>query len=224
MSDLKIPTSKREIIAARIVPKSSCYVIEIVYERRSETTDKQQIAGVDLGVNNLITQNNQPSSKRLIFLTHKRNCRGENYLHTASKKVIDWCIRPQIGTLIIGHNEWMKQSLNLGKRNHQQLVNIPHYRLIEMLTYKAQLKGIKVIITEESYTSQSSALDRDELPKYGEEKPLFKGKRLARGLDKMGKNQLLNADVNGAFNIIRKVITDVIEQGIRGLPFNTLRA
>ena len=143
MSDLKIPTSKREIIAARIVPKSSCYVIEIVYERRSETTDKQQIAGVDLGVNNLMavttnqtgvapllvngrplkaintfynkqrsrlqsqlkTQNNQPSSKRLIFLTHKRNCRVENYLHTAGKRVIDWCIIHQIGTLIIGHNE-----------------------------------------------------------------------------------------------------------------------
>jgi transposase len=143
MSDLKIPTSKREIIEVRIVPKSSCYVIEIVYERRSETTDKQQIAGVDLGVNNLMavttnqtgvapllvngrylkaintfynkqrsrlqtqlkTQNNQPSSKRLIFLTHKRNCRGENYLHTASKRVIDWCIIHQIGTLIIGHNE-----------------------------------------------------------------------------------------------------------------------
>jgi IS605 OrfB family transposase len=264
MSDLKIPTSKREIIEVRIVPKSSCYVIEIVYERRSETTDKQQIAGVDLGVNNLMavttnqagvapllvngrylkaintfynkqrsrlqsqlkTQNNQPSSKRLIFLTHKRNCRGENYLylHTASKKVIDWCIRPQTGTLIIGHNERMKQSLNLGKRKNQQLVNIPHYRLIEMLTYKAQLKGIKVIITEESYTSQSSALDRDELPKYGEEKPLFKGKRLARGLYKMGTNQLLNADVNGAFNIIRKVIPDVIDQGIKGLPFNPLRA
>jgi transposase len=114
----------------------------------------------------------------------------------------------------------MKQSLNLGKRNNQQLVNISHYRLIEMLTYKAQLKGIKVIITEESYTSQSSALDRDELPKYGEEKPLFKGKRLIRGLYRMGTNQLLNADVNGAFNIIRKVIPDVIDQGIKGLPFN----
>ena len=140
--------------------------------------------------------------------------------HFQGKKVIDWCILDQIGTLIIGHNEGMKQSLNLGKRNNQQFVNIPHYRLIEMLTYKAELKGIKVIITEESYTSQSSALDRDELPKYGEEKPLFKGKRLARGLYKMGTNQLLNADVNGAFNIIRKVIPDVIDQGIRGLPFN----
>ena len=87
-----------------------------------------------------------------------------------------------------------------------------------MLTYKAQLKGIKVIITEESYTSQSSALDRDELPKYGEEKPWFKGKRLARGRYKMGTNQLLNADVNGAFNITIKVITDVIEQGLTSSP------
>ena len=90
-----------------------------------------------------------------------------------------------------------------------------------MLTYKAQLKGIKVIIAEESSTSKSSDLDRDDLPnKYGEEKPLFKGKRLARGLYKMGTNQLLNADVNGSFNIIRKVIPDVIDQGIKGLPFN----
>ncbi|WP_375329579.1 RNA-guided endonuclease InsQ/TnpB family protein [Microcystis sp. BLCC-F210] len=258
MSDVKLTTSRREIIEVRIVPKSSCYVIEIVYERRSETTDKQEIAGIDLGVNNLMavttnqtgvapllvngrplkaintfynkqrsrlqsqlkTRNNQPSSKRLIFLTHKRNRRVENYPHTASKRVIDWCIIHEIGTLIIGHNERMKQSLNLGKRNNQQFVNIPHYRLIEMLTYKAQLKGIKVIITEESYTSQSSALDRDKLPKYGEEKPLFKRKRLARGLYKMGTNQLLNADVNGSFNIIRKVIPDVIDQGIKGLPFN----
>ena len=67
-------------------------------------------------------------------------------------------------------------------------VLIPHERLIEMLTYKAQLKGIKVIITEESYTSQASALDQDNLPKYGEKKPQFQGKRVARGLYKTGKN------------------------------------
>jgi len=258
MSELKIPTSQRSIIEVRIVPKSSCYVIEIVYEKPEEVTDHQQIAGIDLGVNNLMavttnqtgvapflingrplkaintfynkqrsrlqsqlkTRNNQNSSKQLKLLTHKRNCRVENYLHTASKRVIDWCEQHQIGVLIIGHNDLMKQSLNLGKRNNQQLVNIPHYRLIEMLTYKAQLKGIKVIITEESYTSQSSCLDRDELPKYGDKKPLFKGKRVARGLYRTGDNKLLNADVNGAFNIMRKVIPDVLDQGIKGLPFN----
>ncbi|NEQ76906.1 MAG: IS200/IS605 family element transposase accessory protein TnpB [Okeania sp. SIO2C9] len=258
MSELKIPTSQKSIIEVRIVPKSSCYVIEILYEKSEKTTDNQQVAGIDLGVNNLMavttnqtgvapllingrplkaintfynkkrsliqsqlkTKNNQNSSNRLNYLTHKRNCRIENYLHTASKRVIDWCDVHQIGTLIIGHNQKWKQSINLGKKNNQQFVNIPHYRLIEMLRYKAQLKGIKVIITEESYTSQSSSLDQDELPKYGEEKPIFKGKRIARGLYKTGENKLLNADVNGAFNIVRKVIPDVFDQGIKGLPFN----
>jgi transposase len=175
-SDLKMTTSRREIIAVRIVPKSSCYVIEILYERREETTDKQQITGVDLGVNNLMAvTTNQTGVAPLLV-----NGRPLKAINTFYNK----------------------------QRSKQQ----------------AQLKGIKVIITEESYTSQSSALDRDELPKYGEEKPLFKGKRLTRGLYRMGTNQLLNADVNGAFNIIRKVIPDVIDQGIKGLPFNPLRA
>jgi IS605 OrfB family transposase len=277
MSELKFPTLIRSIIEVRIVPQNSCYVIEVVYEKEEKTTNNKKIAGIDLGVNNLMavttnqtgiapllikgrplkaintfynkqrsrlqsqlkTRNNHSSSKTLKLLTHKRNCRVENYLHTASERVIDWCQLHQIGTLIIGHNDYQKQSLNLGKKNNQQFVNIPHYRLIEMLTYKAQLKGIKVIITEESYTSQSSALEQDALPKYGEssavlavpveeqlanpegaKKTLFKGKRVARGLYKTGTNQLLNADVNGAFNIIRKVIPDVVDQGIKGLPFN----
>ncbi len=108
-------TSRREIIEVRIVPKSSCYVIEIVYGplKAINTFYNKQRSRLQT---QLKTQNNQPSSKRLIFLTHKRNCRVENYLHTASKRVIDWCIIHQIGTLIIGHNERMKQSLNLGKR------------------------------------------------------------------------------------------------------------
>ena len=129
MSEIKIPTSQTKIIEARIVPKSSYYIIEIVYEKLEETTENQQVAGVDLGVNNLIavttnqtgvlpflikgrplkvintfynkqrsclryqlkTHYNQSNSRRLKKLTHKRNCRVENYLHTASKIVIDGC-------------------------------------------------------------------------------------------------------------------------------------
>ncbi|NEP73349.1 MAG: IS200/IS605 family element transposase accessory protein TnpB [Okeania sp. SIO2G4] len=258
MSEIKIPTSQTEIIEARIIPKSSCYLIEIVYEKQEEITNNQQIAGVDLGVNNLIAvttnqtgispllikgrplkaintfynkqrsclqsqlknNHNKSNSHRLKKLTHKRNCRVENYLHTASKRVIDWCINNEIGTLIIGQNQTWKQEIKLGKKNNQQFVNIPHYRLIEMLRYKAQLRGIKVIITEESYTSQSSCLDGDDLPKDGEQKPEFSGKRVTRGLYKTRENKLLNADVNGSFNIIKKVIPDVFDQGIKGLPFN----
>ncbi|MDJ0555015.1 MAG: transposase [Microcoleaceae cyanobacterium MO_207.B10] len=258
MSEIKIPTSQTEIIEARIIPKSSCYLIEIVYEKAESTTEARQVAGIDLGVNNLIavttnqtgilpllikgrplkaintffnkqrsylqsqlkTKHNKNNSHRLKKLTHKRNCRVENYLHTASKRVIDWCVNHEIGILIIGHNQTWKQEIKLGKKNNQQFVNIPHYKLIEMLTYKAQLRGIKVIITEESYTSQSSCLDGDDLPKYGEQKPIFSGKRVTRGLYKTRENKLLNADVNGSLNIIKKVIPDVLDQGIKGLPFN----
>ncbi|HEY9809628.1 MAG TPA: transposase [Halomicronema sp.] len=258
MSEIQIPTSQKEIIETRIVPKSSCYVIEIVYEKTEETTNNEQIAGIDLGVNNLMAvttnqtgvrpllikgrplkaintfynkkrsrlqsalkiKHNQTTSQRLKNLTHKRNCRVENYLHTSSKKVIDWCTEHQIGILVIGHNPTWKQEINLGKRNNQQFVNIPHYKLIEMLTYKAKLKGIQVVITEESYTSKASAVDGDALPKYGEKKPVFQGHRIARGLYKTAKGSLLNADVNGSLNIIKKVIPDVLDQGIKGLPFN----
>ncbi|WP_085960648.1 zinc ribbon domain-containing protein [Cylindrospermum stagnale] len=96
---------------------------------------------------------------------------------------------------------------------------MPHYRLRELLTYKAQLKAIKVIITEESYTSQASALDGDKLPKYGDKKPQFTGKKIARGLYKTLDNRLLNADINGSFNMSKRVIPDVFDQGINGLPF-----
>ncbi|MDJ0519421.1 MAG: IS200/IS605 family accessory protein TnpB-related protein [Trichodesmium sp. MO_231.B1] len=110
---------------------------------------------------------------------------------------MDWCVNHEIGRLIIGYNKTWKQEVKLGKKNNQKFVNIPHYKSIEMLTYKAQLIGIKVIITEESYTSQSSCLDGDNLPKYGEKKPKLSGKRVTRELYQTRENKLLNADVNG---------------------------
>lgn len=83
-----------------------------------------------------------------------------------------------------------------------------------------KIQGIKVIITEEFYTSPSSALNGDTLPKYGNKKPEFKEKRMAGGLYKTGNIRLLNADINGSFNMMKKVIPDVFDQGIKGLPFN----
>jgi IS605 OrfB family transposase len=151
-------------------------------------------------------------------LTHKRNCRVENYLHTASRRVIDWCLAHGIGTLIIGKNDGWKQQINIGKRNNQQFVNIPHTQLIEMLSYKAALVGIKVVIIEESYTSKASALDNDPLPKYGEPLPKFSGRRIFRGLYKTATGKLINADTNGSLNIGRKVIPNFVK-GIEALPF-----
>lgn len=151
-------------------------------------------------------------------LTHKRNCRVENYIHTASRRVIDWCKAVGVGLLVVGKNEGWKDSINIGKRNNQQFVCIPHARLIEMLQYKGELDGVQVVVNEEAYTSKASALDGDPLPKYGDAAPKFSGKRVKRGLYKTATGRLINADTNGSMNNARKVIPNAYE-GIEALPF-----
>ncbi|NEP77003.1 MAG: IS200/IS605 family element transposase accessory protein TnpB [Okeania sp. SIO3B3] len=154
-------------------------------------------------------------------LNFKRDNRVNNYLHTPSRKVINWCVKNEVSTLVIGNNQGMKQNILIGKRNNQQFTKIPHSRLIEMLLYKGQLAGIKVVITEESYTSKASALDGDELPRYtpnSKSKYSFSGRRTTRGLYKTASGKSINADTNGSMNIARKVIPNAFE-GIEGLPF-----
>ncbi len=144
----------------------------------------------------------------------KRNRRINHYLHAASRWIVDDVIAHGIGTLVIGKNNGWKQEANLGKRTNQQFVGIPHARFISMLTYKAELAGIHVIITEESYTSQASFLDRDEMPVYDPnrtEKPTFSGKRIRRGLYRAADGTLIHADCNGSGNIIRKVAPDAFK-------------
>ncbi|MDJ0673852.1 MAG: transposase [Calothrix sp. MO_167.B42] len=153
-------------------------------------------------------------------LNYKRDNRVNNYLHTASRRVVDWCCKNDIYTLVIGKNQSWKQNINIGKQNNQQFTQIPHTKLISLLTYKAQLVGIKIIITEESYTSKASALDGDKLPEYSpnSKQHSFSGKRTKRGLYKTASGKLINADTNGSINIARKVIPNAFE-GIEGLPF-----
>ncbi|MEG4317872.1 MULTISPECIES: transposase [unclassified Microcoleus] len=164
------------------------------------------------------------ASRQIRSLNSKRNRRIDNYLHTASRRVIDWCQLNDIGLLIIGKNPGWKQSINMGKKNNQVFTNIPHAKLISLLTYKAQLAGIVVTLTEESYTSKASALERDNWPTYNkktEAKPVFSGKRVQRGLYRASTGKTINADTNGSINIARKVIPDFMK-GIDELPFITL--
>ncbi len=163
-------------------------------------------------------------TRRMERLTNKRNRRIDYYMHTASKRVIDLLVKEGIGTLVIGKNDAWKQEASLGKRNNQNFVQIPHARLIGMLTYKAELVGIRVLITEESYTSKASFLDRDPLPAYNnvKEKYTISGMRLKRGLYRAPGGRLINADINGAGNIIRKVAPDAF--GSEGLEVVTPEA
>jgi putative transposase len=164
------------------------------------------------------------TSRRLERMTTKRTRRIDHYLHTASRRVIDLLVEESIGTLVIGKNPLWKQEVGMGRRNNQNLVSVPHARFIELLTYKAELVGIHVSITEESYTSKASFLDADHLTIYGaESSAVFSGRRVKRGLYQSADGRHINADVNGAYNIIRKVAPDAFAQGRRGCVVHPIR-
>ncbi len=252
-ASIEFPTQAKNVDQVRIIPKLDHYVIEVVYTvEETVKSDGKYVAGVDLGLNNLIAiTSNHPGLRPLLIngrplksinqffnkrvatsqsieawrqikvLNGKRDRRIDNYLHTVSRRVIDWCQLNDLGQLVIGNNQGWKQYLNIGKKNNQEFTNIPHAKLISLLTYKAQLAGIEVIVTEESYTSKASALDGDTLPVYkakSDVKPVFSGKRVKRGLYKTSNGRLINADTNGSLNIARKVIPNFMK-GIVGLPF-----
>ncbi len=160
----------------------------------------------------------QQTSRRIQKLTAKRNNRVDSYLHVCSRWIIDYLDARGIGKLIIGQNPWWKQSVNNGKKNNQSFVSIPHTRLVEMLIYKGAMKGIKVVCSEESYTSKASFLSLDSIPTYGDDganQVKFSGYRETRGMYKIkGQKVRINADVNGSYNIMRKVIPTVFDGGI----------
>ncbi|MEG4347936.1 transposase, partial [Microcoleus sp. A003_D6] len=146
------------------------------------------------------------TSPRIQRLTRCRNQKVDNYLHHASRVIVDHLVVNQIGTLVIGKNAQWKTDINLGKQTNQNFVSIPHSRLVEMLEYKALLVGITVIVQEESYTSKANFVGLDPIPVYGktEKEPVFTGKRLSRGLYKTSTGRLINSDVNASYNILRK--------------------
>jgi IS605 OrfB family transposase len=160
------------------------------------------------------------TTKRMERMTNKRNRQIDHYMHTASKRIIGLLVKERIGVLCIGKNDGWKQKSEMSKSTNQNFVQIPHARFISMLIYKAELVGITVKITEESYTSKASLLDLDPLPvrKPGDEtKHTFSGKRVKRGLYRASGGRYINADVNGAGNIVRKVAPDAFgSEGVEG--------
>jgi IS605 OrfB family transposase len=253
---IKTQVKPEQVCQVRLVPKCDCYVIEVIYNESESTVDenqKESVASIDLGLNNLVAlTSNQPgfvpllingrplksinqfynkrkaqlqsqlkesrkTSSRIQRLTRCRNQKIENYLHSSSRSIINLLRKRKMGTLVIGKNVQWKNSINLGKQTNQNFVTIPHARLIEMLEYKAQLVGIKVIVQEELYTSSANFLNLDPIPVYGEkgaDDVKFSGKRIKRGLYKTSSGRLINADVNGSYNIMRKAIPNALRDGI----------
>ncbi len=167
---------------------------------------------------------NKKTSKRLKKLSLKRKNKIDNYLHKASKQIIEICKEQNINTIIVGKNDNWKQDINLGTKNNQGFVNIPHSRFIEMISYKCEISGINIILQEESYTSKASFLSLDKIPKFSKkdkEEHVFSGYRESRGMYKLKSQPVrINADVNGSYNILRKAVPNAFANGIEGLEVN----
>lgn len=205
-------------------------------EDKENKIDNKRYASVDLGLNNLMTvssnvtkpfiingkplksinqywnkelarlksqlKGNKKTSKRIQSITNKRNNKVLDYLHKSSRKLVNFLVSNDISTLIVGYSEEWKRNINLGKRNNQSFVNIPFLTLIKQLEYKCKLEGINFILTEESYTSKCSFLDKEELCRHEK----YLGERIKRGLFKSKEGKLINADLNGSLNILKKVV------------------
>ena len=256
--NLKIPTKVENPQQIRIVPKTGCYLIEVVYEiKENKIKQNQRVASIDLGLNNLATvvtndgdnpilisggkiksinqYYNKITSKKKALLPYnvftsksldrlwlKRNNKISYEIHKITKFLANYFDERDVSKVIIGNNSGWKNGINLGKRNNQNFVNIPYSKFINQLTYKCQLLGITVITREESYTSKASFLDYDEIPNYKDEiKPKFSGKRIKRGLYK-STTRKINADVNGAYNIMAKENPNYIIGNREQLGFNPI--
>lgn len=161
----------------------------------------------------------QHTSRQLEALTDNRNRRIRTELHRCSRLVINTLLDEGIGTLVIGKNDSWKQAVNLGKRNNQNFVYIPHAQFIDLLTYKARLVGIQVLVADESHTSKCSFLDLEQVCHH----EVYAGKRLKRGLFRAGDGRTIQADVNGSYNILRKVVPNAFADGIEAAVVQPVR-
>ncbi|MEQ6358846.1 transposase, partial [Thermoanaerobacter thermohydrosulfuricus] len=213
----------------------------------------KRIAGIDLGLNNFVTLINNIGIKPIVIngkviksinqyynkkkaelmnyvgekgisnriekLTLKRNNKIKDLMHKISRFIVNWCKQYNIDTLVVGYNSRWKQEIGLGKINNQNFVSIPYYQFINMLKYKCEEERINLILVEESYTSGCSFLDREEVSKENYDP----SRRIKRGLFRSNKGVLINADVNSAYNIIKKVFPQAFAEGIEGVGLHPVR-
>jgi putative transposase len=163
--------------------------------------------------------NKSDYTNRMNRTTIKRNNKVNDFIHKASKLVVDYAKGLFVNTIIIGNNKYWKNKSKLNRKMNQHFIGLPHHQLIKMIKYKAENIGINVIVTEESYTSGTSFLD-NELPI---KENYDKSRRIKRGLFKSNNGVLINADLNGAYQIIKKVVPNAFADGIEGVGLHPFK-
>ena len=166
--------------------------------------------------------NQQYTSKLINQLMYKREEQLRNYIGYYTNQLIEILKKEKISKLVVGYNKEWKQNINIGKANNQNFVNIPFRKILDILRYKLEENGIECKEQEESYTSKASYLDNDDIPVYKENDGthyIFSGKRIKRGIYKSSQGKIINADLNGALNILKKSGENLIEE-LDYLQFN----
>jgi len=167
-------------------------------------------------------------SNRLAGITEKRNRQVRDAVNKTARLVLNHCLENKIGTVVFGWNKEMRQGINLGGKTNQSFVQIPTDRLKDRISQLVEQHGVRFVETEESYTSKASFLDSDELPTFGAKTEGWKesGKRVNRGLYRSKNGVKINADCNGAANILRKVAATLglcLEEVSRGALISPLK-
>lgn len=163
--------------------------------------------------------NGKDYTNRMDSLTRKRNHKINDSMHKVSSYLVNYALSNSFHTIVIGNNKTWKQKSSMSRKTNQSFVGIPHMRLIEMIQYKAQNVGINVVLTEESYTSGTSFLDGEEPVKAN----YNKSRRIKRGLFVSNNGIRINADVNGAYQILKKVFPNAYADGIQGVALHPVR-
>lgn len=153
-------------------------------------------------------------SNRIYRLTEKRNNRMSDFVHKASRMIVNQLVSNDIHTLVVGYNKGWKQDINIGRKNNQSFAQIPYEKFLKILAYKCKLEGINMVTIDESYTSKCSFLDGEDICKHD----TYNGRRVKRGLFKSAEGTLINADVNGSYNILRKCMPNAFDaDGVVGV-------
>ena len=219
---------KTDKVASIDIGLENLFTIAFNYNKKGISIKGTKLKAINQYFNKLkassqsILPHKQYTSKLINQLMYKREEQLRNYIGYYTNQLIEILKKEKISKLIVGYNKGWKQNINIGKANNQNFINIPFRKILDILRYKLEENGIECKEQEESYTSKASYLDNDDIPVYKENDGtnyIFSGKRIKRGIYKSKQGKIINADLNGALNILKKSGEKLIEE-LDYLQFN----
>ena len=216
-----IEVEKTDRVASIDIGLENLFTIAFNYNKKGISIKGTKLKAINQYFNKIksklqsILPSKQYVSKRINLLLYKRTEQLRNYIGYYANKLIEILKEEKISKLVVGYNKGWKQEINIGSKNNQNFISIPFRKILDILKYKLEDNGIEYKEQEESYTSKASYLDNDDIPIYKEKDDtnyIFNGRRIKRGIYKSKQGKIINADLNGALNILKKSGEKLVEE------------